>query len=198
MKIEKDVALSRNVNRLAHMGLPGGGQVMVQGNYAYIGHLRPPNGTTIVDGSDPRKPKIVSQLKIDDPYMHSHKARVVGDIMITNYEKYNYLFVRKAERLASVKEQIRKKTGKDATRAEVARELLVEEAEVPKLEEIATRGFEDGGFKIWDVKDRSKPRLISSVKTHGLGVHRFDMDERYAYISTEMEGFHGNILELIS
>jgi hypothetical protein len=30
--------------------------------------------------------------------------------------------------------------------------------------------------------------------TGGIGVHRFDMDERYAYISTEMEGFIGNIL----
>jgi hypothetical protein len=32
------------------------------------------------------------------------------------------------------------------------------------------------------------------VKTHGFGVHRFDMDENYAYISTEMEGYVGNIL----
>lgn len=33
MKIDKEVALSRNVNRLAHLGLPGrGGQVLVQGN----------------------------------------------------------------------------------------------------------------------------------------------------------------------
>ncbi len=194
MRIEKDVALSRNVRRLSHMGLPGGGQVMVQGSYAYIGHLRPPDGTTIVDISDPRKPKIVSQLKIDDPYMHSHKARVVGDLMITNCERYNYLFVFIAEKLEAAKEQIRKKTGKNATPAEIARELLVEESEVPKLEEIAKRGFEGGGFKIWDIKDRANPRLISYVKTHGLGVHRFDMDERYAYISTEMEGFHGNIL----
>ena len=139
MKIEKDVALSRNVNRLAHMGLPGGGQVMVQGNYAYIGHLRPPNGTTIVDGSDPRKPRIVSQLKIDDPYMHSHKARVVGDIMITNYEKYNYLFVRKAERLASVKEQIRKKTGKD-----VLGQLPRHRCRAGKLAVLDSTGFAGG------------------------------------------------------
>ncbi len=32
------------------------------------------------------------------------------------------------------------------------------------------------------------------MHTHGVGVHRFDMDGRYAYISTEMEGFVGNIL----
>ena len=167
---------------------------MVQGNYAYIGHLRPPDGTTILDVSDPRRPKVVCQLRIDDPYMHSHKVRVVGDIMITNCERYNYLFARKAERLAQVKEKIRQETGLEATRAEIAKALLVEIDEVARLEEIASRGFQGGGFKVWDIKDKSKPRLLSYVKTCGLGVHRFDMDERYAYISTEMEGFHGNIL----
>ena len=30
--------------------------------------------------------------------------------------------------------------------------------------------------------------------TGGGGVHRFDMDERYAYISTEMDGFLGAML----
>ena len=38
------------------------------------------------------------------------------------------------------------------------------------------------------------PKLIHHQLTGGIGVHRFDMDERYAYISTEMEGYLGNIL----
>ena len=54
--------------------------------------------------------------------------------------------------------------------------------------------YPDGGFRIYDVKDRTKPKLVSFVKTHGKGVHRFDPDENYAYISTEMEGYVGNIL----
>ncbi len=40
----------------------------------------------------------------------------------------------------------------------------------------------------------STPKLIHHQLTGGIGVHRFDMDERYAYISTEMDGFVGNIL----
>jgi len=36
--------------------------------------------------------------------------------------------------------------------------------------------------------------LITHVKTFGRGVHRFDMDDRYAYISTETQGYVGNIL----
>jgi hypothetical protein len=54
--------------------------------------------------------------------------------------------------------------------------------------------YPDGGFRIYDVKDKSNPKLVTFVKTHGKGVHRFDLDENYAYISTEVEGFVGNIL----
>jgi hypothetical protein len=56
------------------------------------------------------------------------------------------------------------------------------------------REYPEGGFRIYDVKDKTNPRLITFVKTHGKGVHRFDLDENYAYISTEMEGYVGNIL----
>jgi len=53
---------------------------------------------------------------------------------------------------------------------------------------------ENGGFKIYDVSNRAKPKLLAHHRTYGRGVHRFDMDEKYAYISTEMEGYVGNIL----
>ena len=51
-----------------------------------------------------------------------------------------------------------------------------------------------GGFKVYDVSNPAKPKEIVHHKTGGIGVHRFDMDERYAYISTEMDGYIGNIL----
>ena len=35
--------------------------------------------------------------------------------------------------------------------------------------------------------------MINAIGLQGIGVHRFDMDERYAYISTEMQGYVGNI-----
>ena len=56
------------------------------------------------------------------------------------------------------------------------------------------REYPEGGFRIYDVKDKTNPKLITFHKTHGKGVHRFDVDENYAYISTEMEGYVGNIL----
>ena len=54
--------------------------------------------------------------------------------------------------------------------------------------------YAQGGFKLYDISNKAKPRLIHHQRTYGRGVHRFDMDERYAYISTEMEGYVGNIL----
>src|SRR3546814_11774002 len=40
--------LARNIRRIAHLDLPGGGQVVVQDGYAYVGHMKPPHGTPIL------------------------------------------------------------------------------------------------------------------------------------------------------
>jgi hypothetical protein len=132
------------------MELAGGGQIVIQGRYAYVGHQHRPDGTTILDISDPRAPKIVSKLMTAHPWTHSHKVRVVGDLMVVNSE----IEPGAGDRLA----------------------------------------YPEGGFRIYDIKDPANPKLVSFVKTHARGVHRFDLDESYAYISTEMEGFVGNIL----
>ncbi len=141
---------SPNIRHLCRLEIAGGGQIVIDGNYAYIGHQHRPAGTSILDISDPRKPKILSTLTPNHPSSHSHKVRCVGDLMVVNSEY----------------------EGGPGGREE----------------------YPDGGFRIYDVKDRSHPKLVTFVKTHGKGVHRFDLDENYAYISTEMEGFVGNIL----
>jgi hypothetical protein len=142
---------SSNIRHLCRMELEGGGQIVIDGNHAYVGHQHRPHGTTILDISDPRRPKILSTLAPGHPWSHSHKVRVAGDLMVVNSE-----FER----------------GDGARRED----------------------YPDGGFRIYDIKDRSRPKLVSFVKTHGKGVHRFDMDQNYAYISTEMDGYVGNIL----
>ena len=82
-------SLARNVTRISHLDLPGAGQVYVDGKHAYVGHITNKEGlaTSILDVSDPKKPRIVSQLPVGDPDSHSHKARVAGDIMIVNMEQ---------------------------------------------------------------------------------------------------------------
>ncbi|MEE8444401.1 MAG: RNA polymerase subunit sigma-70, partial [Alphaproteobacteria bacterium] len=143
---------SSNINHLCRMDLGGAGQIFIDGGYAYLGYMYGPEGTSILDISDPRNPKLLSTLMLDNPQTHSHKVRVIGDIMVVNSEQRPQAGVRKA------------------------------------------RDFDEGGFKIYDVSDKTNPKLITFHKTWGQGVHRFDMDENYVYMSTEIEGFVGNIL----
>jgi len=153
--------LQRNVKRLSRLELPGAGQVTVEGKYAYVGHITNKErlGTSILDVSDPRMPRLLSQIHLDEADSHSHKARVCGELMIVNVEQNMGALGRKAENLSQQQ-----------------------------------TSYNLGGFKLYDISNREKPRLIAHHRTYGRGVHRFDMDESYAYISTEMEGYVGNIL----
>ena len=80
------VFASNNIRHLCRQEISGGGQIVIQGHYAYIGHQHGPEGTTILDISDPRNPKTVSVLMASHPWSHSHKVRVVGNLMVVNSE----------------------------------------------------------------------------------------------------------------
>ena len=56
-----------------------------------------------------------------------------------------------------------------------------------------------GGLGIFDVSNPAKPRLINkwTVTGEGGGVHRYDFDGRYAYISPTAEGYVGNIMMVL-
>ena len=187
--------LSRNVKLLGRLDIPGGGQVRAVGNHLFVGHMNPPHGTTIADISDPANPKVLTTLMLPDMKSHTHKVRVAGDIMITNVEmNKRHVLRRGSQKLPDIDAKLKASLGRAPTDAEVAAQLKGKEKDVPLIREFMADGYHEGGFKVWDIKDRSKPRLLTHVKTHGFGVHRFDMDEKYAYISTEMEGYVGNIL----
>src|SRR5512134_1686755 len=133
-------ALTKNVSRVSHLDLPGAGQVYVEGKYAYVGHITNKErlGTSILDVSDPRKPRLLTQIFLEEPDSHSHKARVVGDLMIVNVEQNMGPAGRKAA---------------DGSPA--------------------TSSYGEGGFKLYDVSNREKPKLIHHHRTCGRGVHRF-------------------------
>lgn len=151
--MDNPMAHTKNLRYLGGIDIPGGGQVEVRGSYAYVGHMKPPHGTTILDVSDPRAPRVVAQLEVP-PHTHSHKVRVMGDLMLVNLERYTRF------------------TG-DAS------------------------GFV-GGLEIYDASDVRNPRKIGFFPVANTrGVHRFDVDDRYAYLSAEMDGFLGNILIVV-
>jgi hypothetical protein len=54
-----------------------------------------------------------------------------------------------------------------------------------------------GGIAIYDVSRPSDPKLITKWRTAGRGVHRYDFDGRYAYLSPTAEGYVGNIVMIL-
>ena len=75
------------IKEVAWLDCAGSGQVVVDGNYAYLGHMDPPHGTSVVDVSDPRHPRIVWTTDIPTG-LHSHKVRVANGIMVVNRERH--------------------------------------------------------------------------------------------------------------
>ena len=153
----------RQIGPVNWMDCAGGGQIVVERNVAYIGNMRNPHGTMLIDVKDPKKPKMLAELTLP-PGTHSHKVRVKDGIMVTNREILG------------------------------ARGL---KGEVPPPD------FK-GGLGIYDVSDPSKPKHITNWETddkpgpgYARGVHRFDFDGRYAYISPTMEGYIGNIVMIL-
>lgn len=144
------MAKSRNTKLIGHVDCPGGGQVWVENRILYIGHMRQPTGTSIIDVADPRNPKLLNRIEMPNGW-HSHKVRVANDIMVVNHE----------------------------------RQGMVGDAEF------------GGGLGIYDVSKPADPKLISKWRTHGKGVHRYDFDGRYAYISPTAEGYVGNIAMIL-
>ena len=80
------MADTHRTRRLAHIDCPGGGQVWVDGTTLYIGHMRWPSGTTIVDVADPANPRTLARLLLPEGW-HSHKVRAADGIMLVNHER---------------------------------------------------------------------------------------------------------------
>src|SRR6201988_4696001 len=149
----KPTPLTRNTRRIGHLDLPGAGQVCIAGRHAYVGHIPNKNhlGTSIIDIADLANPRVVATITLDDHTSHSHKARVVGDIMIVNHESNPTAGGRRADELPRVIKELTAAKGRPPTHAEIATWLGVEPADVAEIEAEAKRGYHTGGFKVYDV-----------------------------------------------
>jgi hypothetical protein len=125
---------------------------------------------------------------------HSHKVRVAGDIMLTNVEQNERHAVRRVGRLKDTEAALNTGLGRPPSEAEMGAHLGLTPDQLRLARDFAAKPYVEGGFRVWNISDKTRPRPLSYVRTHGVGVHRFDMDGRYAYLSTEMDGFVGNIL----
>ena len=82
-----EAVAAKGITPVSHLDIEGGGMVDVQGTLAVIGHMGPPFATSIIDVSNPSHPRVVSRIKTR-PGTHSHKARLCGNILVTNAEVY--------------------------------------------------------------------------------------------------------------
>src|SRR5262249_61383480 len=76
---------THGLKQVAWLDCPGGGQVSVDGSVAYIAHMKAPHGTSIVDVSDPARPRTLATLEVP-AHTHSHKVRAVDGLMVLNRE----------------------------------------------------------------------------------------------------------------
>lgn len=188
--------VAHNVKRIGHLDIPGGGQVVAQGTKAYIGHIDPPNGTSIVDISDPARPRLLCELKMP-PETHSHKVRVADSIMVINNENYVRHQQIGGTRLPEVRARLEKQLGRAPTEAQVADALGYTVKDLKSLVEASAQPYTGGGIRVFDVSNADRPRELSFFKTGGNGVHRFDFDGHYAYLSTRMDGYEGYIVMIV-
>ena len=191
-----DGVVAHNVERVGHIDIAGGGQVVVQGNLAFIGHMDPPHGTSILDISDRSKPKVLSTLEVPQ-HLHSHKVRVHGDIMLINNESYRRHAIAAGKKLQEVTDALTARLGRGPSDAEIASEMNYKAEDIPNLRKAASETFNEGGLRIYNIADPTKPKEISFFPTAGNGVHRFDFDGRYAYLSTGIEGYLRNIVVIV-
>ena len=79
------MAEANGLKVVGYFDCPGGGQVVVRNNDAYVGHVKPPDGTSIIDVSDPAKPTQLANIQVPKGTL-SHKVRVENGVMLVNRE----------------------------------------------------------------------------------------------------------------
>ncbi len=135
--------LARNVRRLGHLDLPGAGQVTIAGSHAFVGHITNQDrlGTSIIEVTDPHRPRLVATITLDDPESHSHKARVASDIMIVNHERNMSRIGRRAEQLPAARRELTEKLGREPTPEEIASRINITVDDLRAAEEFERRGY---------------------------------------------------------
>ena len=81
---------AEGIREIAYFDCRGGGQVVVDGTTAYVGHTTGPEATTIIDVEDPANPRQLAQIECNHQGVHAHKVRVQDGLMLTNYESKAY------------------------------------------------------------------------------------------------------------
>ncbi len=196
MDASTDAIIAKNVRRIGHMDITGGGQVVVDGDRAFIGHMDPPAGTSIIDISDIENPSVLATLEIESGN-HSHKVRIAGDVMLINNENHARHLQAAGQKLPEQRAKMEAELGRPPTDEELAGAFNYKPEDIPGMLKAAEAVYDSGGLRVFDISDPAAPRETAFFKTFGNGVHRFDFDGHYAYISTRVEVYRGNIVMIV-
>ncbi len=165
---------SRNLVLLGHSdqgGRADGTQVMVNGGYAYVAHVFS-GGVTVLDVRDPRAPKPVNFLPVH-PKSWSIHLQSFGDLLLV-VEEYDFF------------------------KATVQNYYAASIADIHSSKFGANGVDYSAGLRVYDIKDRAKPRPIGFMPTEGLGLHRLWWSgDRYVYATALLDGYTDHILLII-
>lgn len=147
-------------------------QVMVCGRHAYIGHSKT-RGTSVVDVSDPRQPRLVNLL----PHHHASwglHLQTAGNLLLVA-EAFDFRAV-----MSDKDYYLRSVGGFDSAA-------------------FGVRGQDyAAGMRVYDLTDPGAPREIGFMQVEGLGIHRlWWTGGRYAYGSALLDGMVDYILVII-
>ena len=82
-----------------------------------------------------------------------------------------------------------------AHKVRVVGNLMV--ANVETAERDIDRPYSEGGIRIFDVSRPAEPVELGFFGVTGIGIHRFDFDGTYAYLSSSMDGYLHNIVVIV-
>src|SRR2546430_11175362 len=109
--------------------------------------------------------------------------------MTVNSERNMTPIGRRAEELPRLRARLRESLKREPSHKELAEKLGIKESDIPMVEAAERNPYALGGFRIYDVSDRTKPKLLAFQKTGGIRVRPFAIDENYASTSTQSEGY---------
>jgi hypothetical protein len=165
---------SRNIRLVGHSdqgGRADGVQLMVQNKHAYVGHMFS-KGFSVVDVSDPKKPRTVNYVPAPPNTWNIH-LQAHGDLLLVINAKDMFAASVFQDERAYYSGALGEKVGTAAS-------------------SIGKDGERDwtAGLTVYDISIPHSPRKIGFMPVEGGGIHRiWYTGGRWAYVSALLDGF---------
>src|SRR5881409_2957994 len=165
--------IGRRIRHLSYSdlgGRPDSVQVMLNRRHVYVGHMFS-NGLTILDASDPRRPKPVGFFTGGD-YTRTHHLQVAEDLLLLA-NGANIVAMQSYDNLRGYFENA-------------------------LADSITNRKKFRSGLSIHDISRPGEMKEIAFLEMPGLGINRLWWPGgRYAYVAAHFDGFTDHILSIV-